>query len=30
MVATGNHQRPYVYGSIPLIEGAPDQFLRAQ
>jgi len=30
MVATGNHQRPYVYGSIPLIEGAPDQFFRVQ
>lgn len=28
MVATSNHQRPYVYGSIPLIEGQPDQFFR--
>ena len=30
MVATGNQQRPYVYGSIPLIEGQPDQFFRVQ
>jgi uncharacterized caspase-like protein len=30
MLATGKRQRPYIYGSIPLIEGEPDYFFKVE